>query len=135
MAFLYLLLSSYGARGAHCDDSSCSSVQAVGCGLQKLGTQAQQLRLPGSRAQPQYLWPMSLAVSQHVGSSRTGIELVSPALAGRFITNEPPGKPLIELLKRHSKLASKSHLNNLWMKIRCSMTCNQEIMHTGKDII
>lgn len=93
---------------------------------------------------------MRLVVLQHVGSSRTRIELVSPALAGTFITNEPPGKPLIELLffyfyfyfffliellKRHSKLASKSHLNNLWMKIRCSMTCNQEIMHTGKDII
>ena len=78
---------------------------------------------------------VALVVSQHVGSSLTGTELMSPALAGRFITNEPPGKPLIELLKRHSKLDSKSYLNNLWMKIRCSMTYNQEIMHTGKDII
>ena len=97
-------------------------------------TQKCELRLPGSRAQPQNSGPVSLVVLQHVASSRTGIELMSPALAGRLITKEPPGKPLTELIKRHSKLDSKSYLSNLWMKIRCSMTCNQEIMHTGKDI-
>ena len=31
--------------------------------------------------------------------SRSGIELVSPALAGRFFTTEPPEKPLLFLKK------------------------------------
>ena len=34
------------------------------------------------------------AISFSRGSSNPGIEPVSPALAGRFFTTEPPGKPL-----------------------------------------
>ena len=30
---------------------------------------------------------------QHVAAPRSGIEPVSPALAGKFFTTEPPGKP------------------------------------------
>ena len=36
-----------------------------------LGVQAQQLQLPGSRAQAQRLWCPGLAALQHMGSSRT----------------------------------------------------------------
>lgn len=46
VGFLYLLLSSYGARAAHCDDSSCSRVQALGCGLQKLGHTGSAVEAP-----------------------------------------------------------------------------------------
>ena len=55
------LPSSCGARASHCRDGSKGS-RAFG---------HQELRLPGSRAQVQYLWSMSLAALQHVGSSRT----------------------------------------------------------------
>jgi len=36
---------------------------------------------------------MGLLTPGHVGSSRTGIEPMSPALAGRFFTSESLGKP------------------------------------------
>ena len=36
---------------------------------------------------------MGLVVPRHVGSSQTGVEPVSPAMAGGFFTTEPPGKP------------------------------------------
>ena len=36
---------------------------------------------------------MGLVAPRHVGSSWTGIEPVSPALAGGFSTPAPPGKP------------------------------------------
>ena len=44
-------------------------------------------------AQAQQLWRTDLVVPRHVGSSQTRIEPVSPALAGRFSTTAPPGKP------------------------------------------
>ena len=62
-------------------------------GLQYCSTWAQRLRLPGSGAQAQQLWPRGLVALQHVDLPRSGIEPVSPALAGRFSTTEPPGKP------------------------------------------
>ena len=37
---------------------------------------------------------MGLVALQCVGFARSGIEPVSPALAGGFFTIEPPGKPL-----------------------------------------
>ena len=46
------------------------------------------LGLSGCDAQP-------LVARRHVCLPRSGIELVSPALAGRFFATEPPGKPLI----------------------------------------
>ena len=39
------------------------------------------------------LWYMGLVVPQNLGSSGSGIRPMSPALAGRFFANEPPGKP------------------------------------------
>ena len=35
-----------------------------------------------------------VAISSSRGSSDPGIELVFPALASRFLTTEPPGKPM-----------------------------------------
>ena len=62
--------------------SSCSS-PALEHRLSSYGTRAQLL--PGT-------W----------GLPASGIEPVSPALAGRFFTTEPPGKPYSVFLKRHS---------------------------------
>ena len=83
------LLSSCGVQA--------SQFCGFSCGVQALG--ALYLQLPGSREQAQQ--SLHVVAPQHVGSSqirdwtcvRSGIELVSPALAGRFFTTEPPGKP------------------------------------------
>ena len=44
-------------------------------------------------SQAQELCCMSSAAPRYVESSRPGLELVSPALAGGFFAAEPPGKP------------------------------------------
>ena len=38
---------------------------------------------------------LSAALSQHHLLPRSGIKPMSPALAGGFLTTEPPGKPLL----------------------------------------
>ena len=40
-------------------------------------------------------WFTGLVALQHVGSSQTRDELMSPAVAGGFLTTGPPGKPLV----------------------------------------
>ena len=46
--------------------------------------------------------PEWVAVSFSRGSLDSGIELLSPALAGGFLTTEPPGKLKGELLQARS---------------------------------
>ena len=55
---------------------------------------AQYLQSPGSRAQALELWGTGLAAPGQVDHLGTGLEPVSPALAGGFFTIEPLGKPL-----------------------------------------
>ena len=43
---------------------------------------------------------MGLVAPRHVGSSGPGIELGSPALAGRLLTTDPSAKPLCVHLKK-----------------------------------
>ena len=62
-----------GAWASHCH------------GLSHCGAQAPD-------AQTQQLWITGLAALRHVGP---GLEPMSPALAGRFLTTAPPGKPPI----------------------------------------
>ena len=62
------LLSLQGTGSRHAGFSSC-------------GTWAQQL------------WLTGLVAPRHVGSSRTRAQTRDPALAGRFLTTAPPGKP------------------------------------------
>ena len=91
-AFLYLnergLLSSCGSRVSHCGDFSCCRVRAlrhVDCS--RWGSQALAHRLSSCGAQPQLLqglWDLP----------RSRTEPISPVLAGRFFTTEPPRKPL-----------------------------------------
>ena len=64
-----LLLPSMGSR--HAGFSSCGS-WALECRLRSCGSQAQLLH--------------------GIGSSRPRLKPVSPALAGGFLTTEPPGK-------------------------------------------
>ena len=53
---------------------------------------------------------------------RPGIKPVSSALAGRFLTTEPPGKPWIELLKKlflhrlHILVQEKDNQHNKYIK-------------------
>ena len=88
-----------GARVSHCGGFSCCGARALGaqasvvaaCGLNSCGARAVECRLSscGTRA---YLlrgmWDLP----------RPGLEPVSPALAGRFSTTAPPGKPAVKSL-------------------------------------
>ena len=82
-----------GVRASHCGGFSCCGAQALGAqasvvvarGLSSCGLRALEHRLSncGSRAQLLHsLWDLP----------RPGLEPVSPALAGRFLTTPPPGK-------------------------------------------
>ena len=76
-----------GARASYCSGFSC-------CGARARGTRAQQLWLAGSRVQAQQLWRMGLVALRMWDLPGPGLEPVSPALAGGFLTTVPPGKSL-----------------------------------------
>ena len=79
------LLSSCGARASHCCSSSCCGAQALDTAFSICGTQTleRSLRSCGAWALlPQGLWDLP----------GPGIELMFPALAGRFLTTRPQGK-------------------------------------------
>ena len=67
-----------GARASHYRGLSC-------CGAQAPDVQAQQL------------WLTGLVAPRHVDLPRPGLEPASPALADRFSTTAPPGKPPFSL--------------------------------------
>ena len=82
-----------GARASHCSGFSCCRAWALGMqasvvvarGLSSCGLQAPECRLSNCGARAQLLrgmWDLP----------GPGIELVSPALAGRFLTTVAPGK-------------------------------------------
>ena len=81
------LLSSCGVQASHCSGLSCGA-QAVGrAGFSGRGPQAPEHRL-------QSLRHTGLGAPRLVRSSRTRERTrVSPTLAGRFFTPEPPGRP------------------------------------------
>ena len=60
-------------------------------------TRAQQLRLLRSRAPAQPLWRTAQLLRGMWDLPRSRTEPVSPALAGRFFTTEPPEKPQVRL--------------------------------------
>ena len=83
-----------GAQTSHCGGFSCCGAQALGAWasvaaahkLSSCGSRALEHRLSSCGARPQLLhgmWDLP----------RPGLEPVSPALAGRFLTTAPPGKP------------------------------------------
>ena len=84
-----------GARASHCGGFSCCGARALGAqasivvarGLSSCGSRALGRRLSscGTRAQLlRGMWDLP----------GPGLEPVSPALADRFLTTAPPGKPL-----------------------------------------
>ena len=89
------LFSSFGAWASLCSGFSCGREQDLGhLGFSSCSTWAWFLQLPGSRAQDQQLWRMSLVAPPRQDLPWLRIELMSLVLAGRFFTTEPSGKPL-----------------------------------------
>ena len=74
-------------------------------GFSCCGPRAQQLWLVGSRAQAQQLWRTGLGAPRGMWDlPRAGLEPVSPALAGGFLTTVPPGNsPNLFLTKPNLK--------------------------------
>ena len=87
-----------GARASHCGGFSCCGARALGawasvvvaCGLSSCGSQAVERRLSSCGA-----WAYLLHGMWDLPGP--GLEPMSPALAGGFLTTEPPGKPLISI--------------------------------------
>ena len=86
--------SSCGEWASHCGDFSCCRARALGVQasvvvarrLSSCGSRALERRLSSCGARAQFLrgmWDLP----------GPGLELVSPALAGRFLTTAPPGQP------------------------------------------
>ena len=99
LLFIYLFLAVLGlrcgVRPSHCRGFSCCRAQALGMrasvvvahGLSSCGLQALERRLSSCGARAQLLhgmWDLP----------GPGLEPVSPALAGGFLTTAPPGKSL-----------------------------------------
>ena len=90
-----------GARASHCGGFSHCGARAVGAGasvvvahgLSSCGLRALEHRLSSCGA-----WASLLRSMWDLPGP--GLEPVSPALAGRFLTTEPPGKPWFALNKR-----------------------------------
>ena len=58
---------------------------------------------PRLQGKAQQLWCSDLFTLHHVDLPRSGIESVSPALAGGFLTTEPPRKPRKSLFKKRER--------------------------------
>ena len=72
----------YGAQASHCGGFSCCGARALGAWASVVA--ARGLSSCDARAQLLCgMWDLP----------RPGLEPVSPALAGRFLTTAPPGKP------------------------------------------
>ena len=72
----------------------CTGTGSRAGGLQWLLHWARSLWPAGARAQVQGVWCLGIVAPQHVGSSGSGMELVSPVLLqGGILTTGPPGKP------------------------------------------
>ena len=122
LLFLAALGLHCGARASHCSGFSCCRALALGacaleCRLSSCGTRAYLLHgmwdLPGP-----------------------GLEPVSPALAGRFLTTAPPGKSLSTQFWCESKSAVKNKVyikkdNNGNLIQACMITLVSNVWATG----
>ena len=90
------MLNSSGARASRCSGFSCCGAQAPRhAGFSSCGSWAQQLHLPGSRAQAQYLGRTGLVAFRHEGSYRIR-DWIHVSYIGRRIfsfTTEPSWEP------------------------------------------
>ena len=65
------------------------------------------------------MWLTGLVALRHVGSSQTRARTRVPALAGRFSTTAPPGKPLSFVFKENYVMVLKKYMiiiKNLYNK-------------------
>ena len=106
------LLSSCGAWASHCGGFSCCGARILECtGCSSCGPWALEHRLNSCGTQ-------SLLLQGMWDLPGSGIEPVFPALAGRFFSTEPPGKPLLlfinkDMGNKHANL--KVHIFTLWI--------------------
>ena len=86
------LLFSCGAQASYCGGFSCCGAQALAwTGFSSCSFWALEHRLNSCGARAQWLRTIW-------NPPRSGTEPVSPALAGRFFTTEPPGKSIVSIL-------------------------------------
>ena len=90
---LSLVAVSWGYSSLQCTDLSLRwllllpSTGSRRAGFSSCGTWAQQLWLPGSRAQAQQLWHTGLVAPQHVGSSRTRAQTRVPCIGRQILSH------------------------------------------------
>jgi len=85
------LFSSCGARASHCSGFSFWGAQVLGCmGFSTCGSWAVEHRL-------------IVVVHECVDLPGSRIEPMSPALAGRFLSTAPPGKPTKSIKKKQKQ--------------------------------
>ena len=85
------LFSSCGARASYCSGFSFCGAQVLGCmGFSTCGSWAVEHRL-------------IVVVHECVDLPGSRIEPMSPALAGRFLSTAPPGKPTKSIKKKKKK--------------------------------
>ena len=115
--------SSLGAQASHCGGFSCCGAQALGMwpsvvvarGLSSCGSWALERRLSTCAAQAQLLCGMR-------DLPGPGLEPVSPALAGGFLTTAPPGKSslldarIIGQQNRPESLSQGSDVSLCWVR-------------------
>ena len=75
------------------------------CGLQKL-------KLPGCSTQAQQLWFMGLVAPQHVESSQTKLEPMSPALEVVSLSLSHKGSFLSEFLMNYTYITLEKDIGN-----------------------
>ena len=103
------LFSSYGMWASHCDGFFCWG----DTGSMRLGLLACELSICGSQAREHSLNNNCAWVYLLFGMwdlPRSGIEPLSPALAARFSSTEPPGKSKCEGIK-NIVTTSSSHIS------------------------
>ena len=126
--FLFVCFNFLAALGLRCcawASSSCGTIlHCVGFSLRWLlfqgtgsrhvsfsscGTQTQQLWLSGSRAQAYCCGAWAQLLHGMWDLPGPGLEPVSPALAGRFLTTAPPGKPRPQVFIKFTRVRYFKH--------------------------
>ena len=114
-----------GARASHCGGFSCCGALALGArasvvvahGLSSCGSRALERRLSSCGARALLLHGMWALPGP-------GLEPMSPASAGGFLTTAPPGKPLIS----HSYFG----VSTLYLfQLLCFLSSNAVILNLG----
>ena len=87
------------ARASHCGGFSYCGAWALGVRASVVVARGLSSCVASSRAQAQYLWHTGLVLHGMWDLPGPGLEPMSPALAGRFSTTVPPGKPCTGFFK------------------------------------